>query len=78
MTCKDAAELLSQREEKKLSFLKILKLRFHLLGCDVCALFTKQWNVLTYNIKHDDCEHCLSDAEKEKMKMALSEVTVSQ
>lgn len=78
MTCKQAAEMLNHKEENKLSFFKKIQLRIHLLGCNMCALFNKQWDALTFNIKHDDCEHCLTEAEKDKLRIALNEIKVTQ
>ena len=78
MTCKQASQLLSRKDELKLGFWQRLKLRVHLLGCDICGLFSKQINALSENYTHEcDSESCLTDDDKQRMNVALQEVRKS-
>jgi hypothetical protein len=46
MNCKQATRAIEQANEHRLSWLKRLELRFHLLICKSCMLFHKQWEIL--------------------------------
>ena len=42
LTCKEVSRLLSQGEERRLTFLERVKLRLHLSVCDACSRFAGQ------------------------------------
>lgn len=44
--CKEATRLSIKKEEGKITFVEQLKLRYHLLYCDPCRRFIRQWNLL--------------------------------
>ncbi len=46
LSCKEVSRLLSQREERRLSFLERVKLRLHLRVCAACTRFARQLDVL--------------------------------
>jgi hypothetical protein len=46
MTCKQAHRLLSQAQDRRLSWGERLGLRLHLLLCDACRRFSRQIDVL--------------------------------
>lgn len=77
MTCKQASEFLSRKDELNLSFLQRLKLRVHLLGCDICGLFSKQIHAISENFTHEcDNDNCLTEDDKQRMNVALSEIRI--
>ena len=42
LSCKEASLLLSQAEDRRLSWLERLQLRLHLSLCDACTRFSRQ------------------------------------
>lgn len=42
LSCKEASRLLSQQEDRPLSFGERVKLRFHLVACRACTRFSRQ------------------------------------
>ena len=42
ISCREASRLLSQRQDRELGFWERLKLRGHLVLCDMCTRFGKQ------------------------------------
>ncbi len=42
LNCKEATRLISESQERKLSVLEAMSLRFHLLICSGCKNFSKQ------------------------------------
>ena len=42
ISCREASRLISQRQDRPLTFWEGLKLRGHLLLCDVCTRFARQ------------------------------------
>ena len=51
ISCKDASQLISKSLDQRLSFFERLKLRLHLLICDVCTRFNQQLYMLQSAIK---------------------------
>lgn len=52
MTCKQAHRLLSQAQDRRLSWLERLGLRVHLLLCDACRRFSRQIDILHQAMRH--------------------------
>jgi hypothetical protein len=46
MTCKEAAELMSQAQERRLGFFESFALRMHLWVCIGCANYRRQLDML--------------------------------
>ena len=46
LSCKDASRLISQMQDRRLSFYQRLRIRLHLLGCDACGRFVRQLAML--------------------------------
>jgi hypothetical protein len=42
LSCKDATRLLSQAEDRRLSYAERVKLRLHLMACVACSRFSRQ------------------------------------
>jgi hypothetical protein len=42
INCKQATEMISKREEKRLGLINYLGLQYHLAICSLCKLFAKQ------------------------------------
>lgn len=49
ITCKQATDMVSKKEEGKLSFLNKIQLWFHLFICTVCKLFYRQNELIIKN-----------------------------
>ncbi len=69
ISCKEATNYISQKEEGKLSFSQRLHLWQHLLICSFCRLFYKQNKVFINSIPHmdDNIDISLSQQEKDAM-----------
>ena len=67
--CKEATDLISKKEEKKLSAQQNIKLLFHLFLCKVCNFFYKQNNVIisSASLMQKKSASSLSTNEKEQM-----------
>lgn len=42
LNCKEATQLISESQERKLSLLEIMPLKFHVMMCSGCKNFSKQ------------------------------------
>ena len=78
ITCKRAAELISQAEEVPLSRWRSFQLRLHLVCCTMCRRFRRQVNLLRRagSVCGDDTslpKPALSEEARERMKRALRE-----
>lgn len=68
ITCKQAVDYISKKEERKLSLGQRLGLWRHLLICNLCRLFAKQNKLITKAFKEQQADdRYLSDDEKQKM-----------
>jgi predicted anti-sigma-YlaC factor YlaD len=54
--CKQATLLSIKKAEGKITFLERVKLSYHLLYCDPCRQFIKQWNQLDRLQRNVDAE----------------------
>ena len=52
ISCKEASRLLSQRQDRPLAFFEGLKLRAHLLACDMCSRFSRQLDFMRQALRH--------------------------
>lgn len=68
ITCKQAVDYISKREESKLSASQRFGLWCHLLTCSLCRLFARQNKMIIKALKQqqEDDRH-LSPEEKQKM-----------
>jgi hypothetical protein len=46
LSCKDATRLMSQAEDRRLSYGERVKLRLHLMACIACTRFSRQLAVM--------------------------------
>ncbi len=46
LSCKDAAKLMSQEQDRRLSLAERIGLRLHLLICDACSNYMRQMSFL--------------------------------
>ncbi|MCF8200290.1 MAG: zf-HC2 domain-containing protein [Sulfuritalea sp.] len=46
MSCKQATELMSQEQDRQLTFFERINLRIHVLICDACNNYRQQMSVL--------------------------------
>ncbi|MDE3234346.1 MAG: hypothetical protein KGO81_00215 [Bacteroidota bacterium] len=70
ITCKQATDYISRKEEGKLSLLKRVQLWQHLAICNICKLFMKQNTVITKHVHILDKETNASLTAEEKKAMA--------
>ena len=57
ITCQQATDMVSKKEEGKLSFLNSIQLWYHLFICTVCKLFYRQNELIiknTHSLAADD------------------------
>lgn len=71
--CRQATQLVSKREEKKLSSWEKIELAFHLFICKYCKAFAKNSELINRIISRPPKAQ-LSDSEKEKMQKELEEL----
>lgn len=71
MNCEKASELSSKKEDRVLSFMEKLYLKFHSMMCSTCALFEDEIDTISKAIKHEHstnkCSHKMSENGKEKL-----------
>jgi hypothetical protein len=69
ITCKEATNFISQKEEGKLPLKKRIDLWIHLAICSMCKLFAKQNKTIINNINglEENLDASLSDHEKQAM-----------
>ena len=66
ITCKQAVDLISKKEEAKLSPTQRFSLYKHLGECSLCRIFSVQNKIIAKAIQHNNSEN-LSIAEKENI-----------
>jgi hypothetical protein len=69
ISCKQAVDYISKKEEGKLSSWKRLRLWQHLTTCSLCGRFSAQNKVLSgfLSVKKHNDQHHLSEAEKKAL-----------
>lgn len=70
ITCKEATDMLSQKEEGKISYENRLKLWYHLFLCKWCRAFKKQDSLIIkhlHSLDTRDEQQVLSEEEKKSM-----------
>jgi hypothetical protein len=74
ITCKQAVDFISKKEEGKLSVTQRLNLWRHLMICRFCRLFQKQNRVITSSFADSNAdEKILSEEDKNAIVKALQE-----
>jgi len=74
ITCDEATTICDKSQYGAVSIMELIKLRFHFLGCKICALYTKQNTLLSKILnknKGGDAICSLTAEEKEKMRKEL-------
>ena len=78
ITCKQATDMVSKKEEVKLSFLNRIQLWYHLFICSVCKLFSLQNELIIKNTaslsKHEEAS--LTPEQKDIMIAAILDTKV--
>ena len=67
ITCKQAVDYISKREEQKLSFRQRIQLWRHLAVCSLCKTFAVQNKAIAQMFKNRDHDHQLTDDDKKKI-----------
>lgn len=67
ITCKETSELVSKKEERKLTFVESFQFYFHLAICKFCALFYRQNKIFLNHLIKLSADVNLTEVEKEKM-----------
>lgn len=69
ITCGEATDFISKKEERKLSLLQKVQLRIHLYICELCKLFSKQNKIIIKSIPkmHEDSDASLDATQKNEM-----------
>ena len=77
ISCDEATTICTKNQYKEASFWELIKLNIHMMRCKICGLFSKQNGKLTEmcnkHLQKPDCEHKLSDNDKEALKNKLAE-----
>ncbi len=77
LTCKDAARLLSEKRDRRLSWRTRISLRFHMLMCKMCQVYGTQLGAVSRVCQEagvraeDHCPDCLPEDRKRRMKDAM-------
>ncbi|MDY0781266.1 hypothetical protein [Tenacibaculum sp. IB213877] len=79
--CEEANHICNKAQYNEATFTEKMKLKWHLLVCKVCALYTKQNRVLTkaYKCKSVDIKNgtkCLKKKDKEILKEEFKKVSI--
>lgn len=79
ITCNEATTICDKSQYNEASFFEIIKLRFHLLFCNYCGLYSKQNNTISLLCKKkaSDSKHktyCISSEDKALLKKQLQEL----
>ena len=79
ITCDQATTICDKSQYGEVSFLDVIRLKFHFLYCKICGKYSSQNNKMTqvYKMKAEDCKkqiHCLSTEEKVQLKKELQEL----
>lgn len=74
ITCGEATDFISKKEERKLSFLQKIQLSIHLYICDLCRLFSKQNKIIIKSIPgmDDHSDASLSELQRNEMIRVLN------
>ena len=69
ITCKEATDLVSRKEEGRLTMVQRVQLWLHLATCSLCRLFSKQNRIMTAGARKagQSATAGLSDADKTAM-----------
>ncbi len=80
LTCKDASQLISERQERPLTLRERMGLRLHLLICAYCRLYERQVNLmrralheLGRRIQEDAASAEFPPEARERIRKALAE-----
>lgn len=77
INCDEATTICTKNQYKEASFFEKIQLNIHLLRCKICGIFSKQNTTLTEvcnkHLHKTECEHKLSEKEKEVLKKELSQ-----
>jgi len=52
ITCKEANEICNKAQYNEASFIEKMKLNMHIMTCKICAMYSKQNNLLTKTYKY--------------------------
>ncbi len=69
ITCKEAVDYISKKEEKKLTILQNVKLKYHLAICSLCKIFSIQNEIITKALSGYDSpqDYYLTKEKKEEI-----------
>jgi hypothetical protein len=73
LTCRHTAQLISDREERRLTWFEWFCLRLHLLGCDPCSRFGRAVRWLRRTLPVAPNEDQLTPEARERIRVALEE-----
>lgn len=73
ISCRDATNFISQKEEGKISFSQRIKLAIHLLICKFCKLWYKQNKFLAKNFRNLKTEDSLTEEEQTKLSRTIED-----
>lgn len=73
VSCKKATFLLSKKEENKLSWLDGIRLKSHMLMCELCRRFEKQSEFIAKHAHQENQPEALSQECKENIKKVLQD-----
>lgn len=70
-SCKEATELLTQREHTRLSLVNSVRLRWHLSGCEPCQHYVLQVDILTQSARSAPPVGQISTEAQQRLREAL-------
>jgi hypothetical protein len=77
ISCDEATKICTKNQYKEASFWEKIRLNIHLFTCKICGMYSNQNTKLTEvcdkHLHKTDCEHKLSEKDKEVLKKKLIE-----
>lgn len=72
-SCQEATQMVIKKEEEKLKFTEMVKLKMHLLMCGACKAFEKQTELINKILKNHQFKTKMPDAYKQEISKKIEE-----
>lgn len=72
-SCKEATQMVIKKEDEKLKFLEMFKLKMHLLMCSACKAFEKQTELINKILKNHQFKTKMPEAYKQEINKKIKE-----
>ena len=76
ISCDEATTICNKNQYKEASFWELIQLNIHILRCKICGMYSKQntkiTEVCSKHLRRVECEHKLTEIDKEVIKENLT------